>query len=189
MRARTQEELASPERIARLAGNPSRMPKYFRELVRQQFAEENIQFLHDTAMGDQKFETPVVLPGGGKGVPPRVEVVEVEAPSAVRVKAAEAILGIAIPRQSGLVDGDDKGITGIMLLPPLDAAHGEGDDHGGKEIIEEEVSGIEDSRKEDRDEAPPPIERVVRPEIVKHILAARRARSGATNGDSPGGHA
>lgn len=159
------------------------MPKYFRELVRKQFAEENIHFLHDTAMGDQKFETPIVVPGGGKGVPPRVEVVEVEAPSFVRVKAAEAILAIAIPRQSGLVDGEDKGITGIMLIPPLDAAHGDGD-HGGKEVIEEEVGGIEDSRKEDRDEGPPPIEQVVRPEIVKHILAKRRAGSGSTNGDS-----
>jgi hypothetical protein len=179
LRARTQEELNSPERIARLSGHPAQLPKYFRELVRRQFAEEHINFLHDTAMGDQTFQTPVAVPGA-KDHPPHVEVVEVEAPSVVRVRAAELILAIAIPRQSGLVDGDDRAVTGVVLLPALEA-ESTNEEHG-REVIEEEV-GLDESRTEDRDEAPPPVEQVIDPKVVANVLARRRARGGAANGD------
>lgn len=181
MRARTQEELRSPERLARLNKSPAQLPKYFRELVRRQFAEENIQFLHDTAMGEITFATPVAV-AGSKDNPPHVEVVEVEAASFVRVKAAEALLSIAIPRQAGLVDGDDKTVTGVVLMPALDP-ESTTEEHG-REVIEEEV-GFDDARREDRDEAPPEViraERTIDPRIAADVLAKRRARRNATNG-------
>lgn len=186
MRARTREDLAADERFASFAANPAQMPKYFRELVRKQFAEENIIFLHDTAMGEQKFETPVAL-AGSKDNPPRVEIVEVEAPSMVRVRAAESILAIAIPKQAGLVDDEGNSQVGVVLLPPLDADGSTGDgEHGeGKrEVVEEEV-GLHTEQAEDRDRAPEPLEATVRPELIKHVLAKRRARRAGNNGNTP----
>ena len=185
MRARTREQLAADERFKTFAANPAQMPRYFRELVRRQFAEEHLIFLHDTAMGDQKFETPVVVPGGGKDHPPRVEIVEVEAPSAIRVKAAEAMLNIAIPRQAGLVDDDGNSQVGVVLMPPLaaDGALTGDDEHGEKkhEVVEEEV-GLSTEQSEDRDMAPEPLEEVVPPALLQRVLAKRRARGAVTNG-------
>lgn len=184
MRARMKVELDAAS-LRKLAGPKALLPAYFRELVRLQFAEAGITFLAETMSGEMTFATPVVLPGGGKGVPPRVEIVEVEAPSAVRVRAAESLLGLAIPRQSGLVNADDGQLTGVMLIPALDPESLHGDEHG-REVIEEEI-GIEESRREDRDEAPPLLEAVISPKVVADVLARRRARSLTGNGDSPGG--
>ena len=121
MRARSVAELETAG-LRKLVGNPAQLPSYFRELVREQFAEVGITFLADTMTGDLTFAIPVALPGGGKDHPPRVEIVEVEAPSAVRVRAAESLLAIAIPHQSGLVGANDGQLTGVMLLPALQTA-------------------------------------------------------------------
>lgn len=183
MRARTREQLAEDERFKTFAANPAQMPKYFRELVRKQFAEEHLIFLHDTAMGDMKFETPVVVPGM-KDHPPHVEIVEVEAPSAVRVRAAESMLAIAIPKQSGFADDEGNTQSGVVLLPPLDADGTTGEtEHGEKkrEVIEEDV-GFTSEQSEDRDIAPEPIEPVVPRALVQHVLAKRRSRGAVTNG-------
>lgn len=180
MRARTAEELRSPERIARLIQSPGAVPKYFRKLVREQFAEAAIEFLHDTMTGEQQFTAVVVK--GVKGGGQVHEVVEVEAPGAIRVRAAEALLGIAIPRQAGLVDDEGNSQSGVVLLPPLDeevTPHG-GSSNGSKEVIEE-VGNFSEDRKEDRDLAPPVHEETINPLLVQHVLARRRA--GRTNGN------
>jgi hypothetical protein len=184
VRARNEAELRVAS-LRKLVGNAAQLPAYFRELVREQFAEAGITFLAETMSGEQTFATPVVLPGGGKDHPPRVEIVEVEAPSAVRVRAAESLLGIAIPHQSGLVGANDGQLTGVMLIPALDPESTPGDEHGRK-VIEEEV-GFEESRREDRDEAPGPLEEVIDAQVVADVLARRRARSVAGNGHSPRG--
>jgi hypothetical protein len=183
---RTDEELNSQERRDRVAKLPGVMPRYLREFIRKQFAESAIEFLVDTMTGEQTF--PMAIAVNVKGGGQTVEIVEVGAPAIVRKQAAVDLLNIAIPRQAGLVDDEGNSQTGVVLLPPLDGEGTHGEDHGGREIIEEEV-GLEGAAasKEDRDEAPGPIEEVVRPELVKHVLAQRRARGVAGNGHSPRG--
>lgn len=156
------------------------MPKYLRALVREQLAEPAIQFLRDTMTGDQTFTAVVVK--GVKGGGQMHEVVEVEAPGAIRVRAAELLLNIAIPRQAGLVDDEGNSQSGVVLLPPLDeevSPHG-GSSNGSKEVVEE-VGNFAEDRKEDRDLAPPVLEETVNPLLVQHVLARRRA--GRTNGN------
>lgn len=185
MRPRTDEELNSQERRDRVAKLPGVMPRYLREFIRKQFAESAIEFLVDTMTGEQTF--PMAIAVNVKGGGQTVEIVEVGAPAIVRKQAAVDLLNIAIPRQAGLVDDEGNSQTGVVLLPSLDAEGTHGEDHGGtKEVIEEEV-GLDDERKEDRDEAPGPLEETVRPEIVQHVLAQRRARGVAGNGHSPRG--
>lgn len=161
-------------------GDPSHhLPKYFREFVRQQYAGSAIRFVHDTMTGEQMFTAVIIK--GVKGGGQVHDVVEIEAPGAVRLKAAEVLINIAIPRQSGLVDDDGKAQTGVVLLPPLDAEDSHGDADGGKEIIEEEI-GLGQEQREDRDEAAGPLEEVIPAALVQHVLAKRPHRGAEQNG-------
>lgn len=186
MRARRREEIEAT--VGTFAEHPTNMPKYFRELVRKQFAASAIDFLADTMDGEQKFTTVVItnVKGGGQVS----SIVEIEAPGAIRVRAAELLLNVAIPRQAGLVDDEGNSQAGVVLMPPLDEAEAthERRDHGGEQtVIEEEVSAFGTENNEDRDVAPGKLEEVIPPAFVQHILAKRRARSAAGNGDQTHG--
>lgn len=146
-------------------------PKYFRELVRLQYADSNLKRLHEIAQGETKFPRPVVIPGGGKGSPPRVEWHEVEADAMVQVLAAKALIEVAIPKQMGLVDGDDKG-TGVIWMPALERADTEDAEF---EVVEEEIGPDNAALSEDRDVAPPALASgSVPPDYVRAVLAKRR---------------
>lgn len=147
-------------------------PRYFRELVRLQWADSNLKRLHEIAQGETKFATPVVLPGS-KDSPARVEWHDLEAPAMVQVIAAKALVEVAIPKQMGLVDGDDKG-TGVIWMPAFEGAEAEDVEY---EVVEEDM-GLDTSRAEDRDVAPPQLEATVRPEYVQHVLAERKRKNG-----------
>ena len=100
------------------------------------------------------------------------------------VRAAEALLGIAVPRQSGLVDDEGNTQLGVVLLPPLGGSNGDRS-HG---VVEEEIGLEVEAKSEDRDEAPGPIEAVVPAALAKHVLANRLARRIAGNGHPKGSH-
>lgn len=95
--------------------------KLVRDWVRSVLVAPAIKRLHDIGHGIQKFTVPTEAGN----------LVLVEAPSSVQVKALTALVGIGIPTQMGIVDGDGNLLPGVLALGPLDLdaarqqAHGE----------------------------------------------------------------
>lgn len=173
MSASSAMTVAEAEQELPPAEGPAPTPRYLREFVRKQFSNSMLQRLYDIATGDAQFSVAVAVPGM-KDHPPHVEVVEVEAPAMVQMLAAKGLIDVAIPKQMGLVDGEDKG-TGVILVPAMETRHAEDADY---EIVEDEIGPDNDDRLEDRDVAPPPIEETVRPEFVQRVLAKRNGKNG-----------
>lgn len=149
---------------------PTWTPRILREFVREQYAQSDLKRLHEIGHGETMFQIPVAVPGGGKDFPPHVEMVEAEAPAMTQVLALKTLVEVAIPKQMGLVDSDDKG-TGVVILPALEQ---QGDtEEADFEVIEEEVGPESDAMLEDRDRAPAPREETVSPALVRHVLAQR----------------
>lgn len=148
---------------------PNATPRILREFVREQYAQSDLKRLHDIGNGEVTFSVPVAIPPG-KGEPGRVEMVDCEAPAMVQVVALKTLVDVAIPKQMGLVDADDKG-TGVVILPALDRPEAEDADY---EIVSEEVGPENADLLEDRDRAPAPREETVSPALVQHVIAARK---------------
>jgi hypothetical protein len=140
---------------------PAPTPRYLREFVRAQFSDSMLRRLHDIATGTATFSIPVAVPGM-KDHPPHVEMVDAEAPAMVQTIAAKALIEVAIPKQMGLVDSEDKG-TGVILMPAM------------------EKPDAEDAEFEIVDVAPTPREETVNPLLTARILA--KHRNGAKNGN------
>lgn len=164
------------EALPAVVKQPTRTPRYLREFVREQYADTMLTRLFDIASGEAQFRIPVAVPGGGKDFPPHVEMVDAEAPAMVQTIAAKALIEVAIPKQMGLVDGDDKG-TGVILVPAMETRDAEDADF---EVVEEEIGPESDARLEDRDIAPGPIEETatVNPVLVQRVLAKRNGKNG-----------
>lgn len=186
MRARTQDELLSPERLARVMGavNPASTPRYFRELVRENHTMESINFLVAVMTGTMLFETVVVtnIKGGGQNY----HIVPTPAPALARLQAAFKLIDIGVPRMAAVTDADGESVSGVIALPALELRIIQGELHQGRMkslprgdvldaeeleyVIEEEtVEGM--GRSDDVDMAPPPIEETVSPERVAAILS------------------
>lgn len=145
-------------------------PRYFREMVREQFAQSDLKRLHDMGHGLTRHMQAVAVPGM-KDHPPHVEMVEVEAPAMVQAIALKALVDVAIPKQMGLVDSDDKG-TGVLVLPALDRE--EPAEDADYEVISEEIGPDNEAQIEDRDRAPAPLEETISPALVRHVLQRRK---------------
>lgn len=165
---KSEAEALLPERE-----QPAPTPRFLREFVRKQYANSSLARLYEIAQGEATFLIPVAVPGM-KDCPPRVEMVEAEAPAMVQTIAAKALIEVAIPKQMGLVDGEDKG-TGVIFMPAMETQAAEDADY---EVMEEEIGPESDARLEDRDVAPGPIEETVNPALVRRIVSKRNGKNG-----------
>ncbi len=102
-RFRDVERLADPARALR-AAKVHTLPRFFRRYIREQYGEDMIEFLVKTVKGEQKFDVPTLA-----------GIVQMAAPSSVRVAAAKAVLDIGLPKVD-LVD-DDGDMEGAVVLP------------------------------------------------------------------------
>lgn len=100
---RNAEELADPMRALR-AAKVHTLPRFFRRYIREQYGQDMIEFLVLTAKGEQKFDVPTLA-----------GVVQMSAPSSVRVAAAKAVLDIGLPKLD--LTEDEEGEAGAVVLP------------------------------------------------------------------------
>lgn len=114
MRPRTQEELQSPERLARLAASGQTTPRVVREWVRKHHVAQAVERLYEIGMGSVKFEVASVEKDG------KVEVISVEATPAVQRAALADIIRIGVPQQVGISDDDGNTVPGVIALPLLE---------------------------------------------------------------------
>lgn len=193
MRPRTSGELLSPERLARVMGatNPQFMPRYFRQMVRENHLDKAIQFLVGVMDGTELFDTIVVksVKGGGQVH----DVIQLPAPVLGRIQAAGRLIDIGIPKMSAVTDAEGEAVTGIVALPDLELRHvqdelhignmralprGNGNDDGEElvYVIEEETIDAGMDRRQDTDVPPEPIEETVAPEVVRLVLEQQKAK-------------
>ena len=186
MRQRSEAELNDPMRqVMKAAGVlGSRAPSYLRHHAAVEYGVEAIDFLAAVMRGEAKFDTVVItnVKGGGQNF----TTVQMAAPGAVAVKAAEVLLRTAIPGgHANEGDGDDT--PGAIALPQLGLMAAQARMLSGGEItMEPHPDGLtyvieeETISAEARAEKPPEaVEETVNPEYVAHVL--KRTRQ---NGDS-----
>jgi len=145
--------------------NPAQLPKYFRELVREQMAAPALERLRQTAMGELRFKRPMV-------VNKAVQIVECEANEITQRQALVDLLNIALPRHAGFVDDDGNSQTGVIILPALDRDDSIADTPD-YEIVEEEMKEGSLPLSAPSGEA---VEETIPPAVVAQVVANRRGK-------------
>jgi hypothetical protein len=101
--------------------------KLVRDWVRSVLVPHAVARLYDIGMGTEKFDTPTMAGN----------VVSVEAPPAVQVKALAVLTAIGVPTQMGIVDGDGNTLPGVIALGPLDLDEARQQAHGDRYVAPE----------------------------------------------------
>lgn len=114
-----------PSITANFVAHPA---KLVREYVRSVLAPNLLLRMYKTAMGTQKFDTPTAI---GR-------VVQVEAPPAVQMATARALVQIGIPMQLGVTDDDGRTLPGVIALGTLDLDAARQESHGDRYVSAEE---------------------------------------------------
>lgn len=136
--AAREQEIAEEEQYERERSGSAAVPsiagvyvthpaKLVREWVRSVLVPPAIKRLYDTGMGIEKFDTPTALGN----------IVRVEAPPAVQVKALATLVAIGVPTQLGLIDGSGGELPGVIALGPLDMDAARQDAHGDRYVSAE----------------------------------------------------
>lgn len=178
---RSRSELDSPERAAMLARktlNPHLLPRFFRDLIREQYALDTVQWINRVRTGEETMTTVVTDTKKTKNADgsESVELVEfrvdVPYPPAVRMAAAETLIGIAIPKQTNITDPDGETVVGVVALPAVDSEVVEDAEY---EIVEEDML---EAQERAGDMAPPPVGDVetVDPRVVRAVRKRRAAK-------------
>jgi hypothetical protein len=125
--------------------------KLVRDWVRATLVPGALQRLYNTGMGIQKFDQPTQAGN----------VVTVEAPPAVQVKALAIIVQMGVPTQMGVVDGDGNLLPGVLALGPLDLDAARQQVHGERYVSPEADArlraGVRALTGDPTQESPPPM--------------------------------
>ena len=194
MRKRTNDELGSAERLARLMNGEDLRgrgvtPRIVREFIRDHMSFRAAVRLFRIGTGKEtESHAFVVALGGGKQ-----ELRTIDLPASLAVQTLLGVLGIGVPQQLGLTDGDDNPVSGIIALPALEMSAVQDRTHGHLDTSQappeptlERVEEVVDvAQRRDADPPPPPFpEEVVDPATVRAIRGRRNGHHGVAVNDS-----
>lgn len=98
--------------------------KIVRDWVRSVLLPPVLKRLYDTGMGVQTFDTPTAAGN----------VVQVEAPPSVQVKAMQTLVAIGVPTQLGIADDNGNVLPGVIALGSLDLDAARASVHGERYV-------------------------------------------------------
>jgi hypothetical protein len=111
-------------------------PGIVREYILQVLVPDVVKRLYGVGMGLTRHPTPVVLPGGKHG-PPRIEMVDMEAPVGVQVLALAKLIDKGVPGLKAGALGEAVPFRGVIVmgsLEGLDEARRQAERHRAQEF-------------------------------------------------------